>query len=85
MYITVKDLIELLQKEQPERVVICQSDSEGNGFSPLALAYTGAYRQNEPWSGEIIIEELTPELRQQGFTEEDMRGGIPALVLQPTN
>ena len=40
---TVKELIEGLQSEDPDRLVICQKDPEGNGYSPLANWWTGAY------------------------------------------
>lgn len=83
---TVKELIEQLQSEDPDRIVICQKDGEGNGFSPLSEIYTAAYAPDSSWSGECGIEELTDLLKENGFTEEDvLTGGQPALVLCPIN
>lgn len=81
----VKDLIKLLQKEDPNRLVVMSKDSEGNGFSPLADMSTESYAADSTWSGEIGLEKLTPELEKKGYTEEDVLDGKPALVLWPTN
>ena len=76
---TVKQLIELLQKENPDRVVILSKDSEGNGFSELENVNSN-YNYND---GEIGLGTLTPELEKQGYTEEDILDGQPAVVLWP--
>ena len=82
----VKDLIEQLQKEDPEREVVCVKDAEGNGFSPLHSCDTGKYRADSTWSGEAGFEVLTDQLREQGFAEGDvMIDGVPALFLCPVN
>lgn len=83
---TVKELIEKLQTEDPDRLVICQKDPEGNGFSPLEDWWTGAYRADTTWSGDAGSEVLTDELLEQGYTEEDIiTDGVPALMLVPVN
>jgi hypothetical protein len=41
---TVKELIEELQKEDPSCLVVMAKDSEGNGYSPLRYYWRGAYR-----------------------------------------
>jgi len=41
---TVKELIEQLKKEDPDRLVIMAKDPEGNGYSPLSDFWSGAYR-----------------------------------------
>jgi hypothetical protein len=82
---TVKELIEVLEGENPDRLVVMSKDSEGNGFSPLADASTESYQASCTWAGEIGIEKLTPELEKDGYTEEDVMDGVPALVLWPTN
>lgn len=66
----VKELIELLQKEDPEREVILQKDSEGNGYSPLYEIGTGTYKPESTYHGEFV-------------SDED--GDLKALVLCPTN
>ena len=75
---TVRELIELLQQEDGERIVVLSRDEEGNGFQPLVDVATAAYRD-----GDTGIEELTEELREQGYSEEDVMKGTPAVVLWP--
>lgn len=82
----VKELIEILQQEDPERLVILSKDAEGNNYSPLADCSTSAYEAECTWSGYIGLEELTPELIKEGYTEEDvLEDGKPCLVLWPVN
>lgn len=83
---TVKELIERLQKEDPNRIVVMSSDSEGNSHSPLAGFWTGKYLAETTWSGEVGMEKLTEKDRERGYTDEDvMTGGEPAVILSPTN
>ena len=82
----VWELIEILQEYDPNRLVICQKDAEGNGYSPLDDVEAAAYEATTTWMGEAYLEELTEELKESGFTEEDVsRNGVPALVLCPMN
>lgn len=83
---TVKELIEKLQKEDPDRVVIVQRDIEGNGYSPLTDWWTGAYRAETSWYGEAGLEKLTHADKKQGYTEDDiLDDGVPALFFCPVN
>lgn len=83
---TVKELIEELKKEDGERLVVMSCDGEGNRYSPFADFSAMAYLADSTWSGEVGFEKLTPTLKKQGYTEEDVvEGGVPALVLYPTN
>jgi len=84
---TIKELIKLLKKEDPNRLVIMSSDSEGNSFSPLSEVSTCAYRSDNSWSGEVGLEgPLSDELISEGYSQEDiMQDGEPALCLHPTN
>lgn len=83
---TVKELIERLQNEDPDRIIICQKDSEGNGYSPLSDMWTAGYKATSTWDGEVGMEKLTDEERKIGFTDEDViKDGVPALVLVPVN
>ena len=82
----VKELKELLKNVDDNRLVVMSKDGEGNGFSPLAdIDDTSNYEADSTWSGEVGIEKLTPELEKQGYGEEDVNHGVPALVLWPTN
>ncbi len=81
----VSELIELLKEEDQNRIVIMQADGEGNGYSPLADFYTGSYLADSTWSGEVGLEELTSELEEEGYSEEDVLEGEKALILCPVN
>jgi len=79
---TVKELIERLREIDQDRIVVMSMDPEGNGFFPLGDLETYAFTK-EDGCGEIGIEELTDELREQGYTEEDIKEGQPAVCLWP--
>jgi len=82
----VKQLIAALSKENPERLVVCSCDAEGNGHSPLDQIYRAAYAAETTWGGYIGLEKLTAKNRRAGYAECDvLRDGIPAIVLVPTN
>lgn len=52
----LKTIVPELQKLDPETEMICQSDSEGNGYSPLSGVDTDQeykYRADNTWSGEL--------------------------------
>lgn len=44
----VKELIKILQSEDPELEVMLQRDPEGNGYSPLYGWWTGSF--DKTWS-----------------------------------
>jgi hypothetical protein len=68
----VKNLIELLLKENPEAEVIMSRDSEGNSFGPLADTGTGFYVAETTWSGEL-------------YEDAPLTDHVSAVVLWPTN
>lgn len=81
---TVGELIAELQKEDPDRIVVMSSDAEGNRHSPLASFWTGAYRPETTWMGEVGLQKLTKQDREDGYTNEDViRDGQPAVILSP--
>lgn len=82
---TVKELIEQLKKEDPDRLVILQKDSEGNGYSPFYDLYTGSYEAESTWGGHVGLEELTEEDIKHGYGEGDVVNGEKALILTPIN
>ncbi len=71
----VRDLIELLQQEDPERLVVLAKDPEGNGYSPMAALHDVRYFALSTWDGEIDHPDDDPP----------REGGVPALVFWPTN
>ncbi len=81
----VKELIKLLRKEDPDRIVIMAKDAEGNDYSPLSSFWTGAYKAETTWYGEVGLEILTEKDKKQGYTEEDVLDGKKALILCPVN
>ena len=86
---TVDELRAQLEGVDGSRIVVMSSDGEGNSFSPLAdLDDESVYVAEYTWSGDIRYPILTDELRQHGYTEEDVYTGddaVPALVLWPVN
>lgn len=79
----VKQLIKKLQKLNPEAIVLISKDMEGNqhgklysieanvGYNPISEDGVGLYK-------------LTPKLKKEGFTEEDVcEGGVEAICLYP--
>jgi len=85
----VKELVNLLEKCDPEAEVIISRDEEGNGFSPLyEVCDNQSYIPDNAYSGEIALRELTDELINAGYSEEDVytgEGSVKAVVLWPTN
>jgi len=85
----VKDLIHELKDYPQDALVVMSTDAEGNGYSPLAALNDEVYVPDSTWSGTTYVARtLTPELQEQGYTEEDCYGeddGQDAVVLWPTN
>jgi hypothetical protein len=76
---TVKELMAKLEEQDPDRIVVLSIDPEGNGFSPLYSVETYMFD-----SGEIGLEELTDELAEKGYSDDDvMDHGKKAVVLWP--
>ena len=79
---TVKELIESLSNLNPEAIVVKSKDDEGNAYHELFHIETGMVIGNP---GEHYLElgykELTPDLIEDGYTEEDLTDGPEAVVL----
>ena len=83
---TVKELVEKLRQVEPDRLVVCQKDPEGNGYSPLEDWWTGAYLSITIGPVKAGLEKLTAADRRAGYSEEDVvRDGVPALFLVPAD
>ncbi len=79
----VKQLIKLLQKQNPNREVLIATDSEGNSFEIITAIQPCAFCDGE-YGMETGLEKLTPALKKEGYSEEDLlEDGKPALVLWP--
>jgi len=70
-------LSELISQGHGDRLVIVSRDPGGNGFLPLVDIALSRYDSVERDSG---INELTPELKRQGFTEEDLIEGSNVVL-----
>jgi hypothetical protein len=81
----VKDLIKVLLTLPEDALVVLAHDSEGNSFSPAADYGVGRYEAETKYWGQFGLTELTPDLRAEGYTEEDVADGPEAICLWPTN
>lgn len=70
--ITVRELIEILEAYDDNDIVILAKDGDGNNYSPLCETSQDVYEDDSSYSGQTYIRELTPGLREAGFTEEDL-------------
>ena len=71
----VKQLIKLLSKQDPDRLVVLASDMEGNSFDTLSDV--------EPYAYNAERQEIGIEKKMKGYDDEVMTDGVPALVLWP--
>lgn len=81
-----RELIEELQKLDPETEIILQKDAEGNGYSPLYATGVGYYEPENTWSGFFYDAEWSAEDADMGEDEwETMKAGPIFFVLAPVN
>lgn len=83
----LRKLIDNIPKEMDECEVICQKDSEGNGYSPLAgVDENGIYQPDTTWSGDVFDSRWTAN--EVGMEEEEwekLKNKNKAIILSPTN
>jgi hypothetical protein len=85
---TVKELIAELSKMDPNRLVVQQNDSEGNGYRLVrGVDDNAAYEAENSWSGSVLRQTLDEDDRKAGFTDEDIAGpnATPCVVVFPVN
>jgi len=73
----VKELIAKLNSFDGEDLVILSSDEEGNSYRELHDLWTANY---DIENREVGLRELTPELINYGYNEEDIQEGVPCVV-----
>lgn len=79
----IKDLKVFLDRYDPELEVIVSGDGEGNSYDILRSIDTGRF-EDEYYSIRIGLEKLTPELEEQGFSDDDvLTNGKPCIILYP--
>lgn len=78
---TVKELIDELDKLPLDLVVIIQKDGEGNGYSKLE----GVDGRNLVFTADqnVKYKELTSSMRRAGYSVEDLGTGEDCAVLYP--
>lgn len=79
----VKELIEILTTVDPEEDVLLAIDSEGNRYHLLSEVSVNQYKWDGDYNAEVGIRELTPELQAQNYSEEDVYGDKPCVILWP--
>lgn len=81
----VSELMEQLSSLDPDRLVLISSDEEGNGFNEFHdVSYATVVKDGYQY--EIVETELTPELEEAGYSEEDIYEGediVDAIILWP--
>lgn len=80
---TVAELQKILADCNPNDLVVMSTDEEGNYFHTLYTYGEAMYLDNE-----VGLRELTHELVDKGYTEDDVLsdadGAVPCIVLWPT-
>ena len=74
----VSELKKILENLDDDALVVSSSDSEGNSFSEVHTVEIGVYD-----AGEFGYGELTDEMKEMGYTEEDIREGDPCVCIWP--
>ena len=80
-YYRIKDLMRELASLNEERIIVLQSDPEGNSYSPcFGMDENTAYLK-----GEVYRQQLLPKDIERGCNEGDLasKDAIPCVVLFP--
>ena len=72
------ELIKILEKLDPDTEVVLQGDAEGNSYMSLYSYWFGGFDEKNHDAGYL---KLTDELKKEGYTEEDIVEGKPAIFL----
>jgi len=81
----VRELKAILAKCDDDIDILVASDGEGNSYALLSEVNTTDYAWNQDaQDAEIRLRNLTPDLIQEGYTEEDtMPDGKKCVVIWP--
>lgn len=80
----VKQLIEELQKVNPECEVIMGKDSEGNYYTPLAGFWCGSYVPETSYTGEVYYSSMEGDPDPEDVRIPGENGAVEAIILSPT-
>lgn len=81
MSLTVKQMINHLQKMNPDALVVLAKDREGNSYSPAVIPSEALYVAESTWSGEIFDLDDVDE----NDASELAKNSIQCVVIWPTN
>jgi hypothetical protein len=83
---TVRELMEILGKIDPDRVVVLASDFDDSSFLPMDTHWISAYKRGNTGGRDAGLGCLTKDDEEMGSSEEDVvRGGVPAIILVPSS
>ena len=74
----VSQLMDILENCNPDAEVIMAGDPEGNYYGSVSGVDEDLYFNEE---GEVGFNSITPELRERGFSDEDLIVGKECVVL----
>lgn len=78
--ITVKELKELLDEYDDDRIVVIAIDDDGNSCSPLDNVSWGVYFSETEWTGDFVDSDELAENDKINTEEAE-----PAILLWPAN
>jgi len=81
----IGELIEQLQQLDPALLVVLSKDAEGNSYEECRdIEGNHAFYSED---NEVKLLKLTPELKRQGYSKEDIAepndGSVPCVILWP--
>lgn len=80
----VSELREMIKNWDDDLDILISSDEEGNGFADFADVTVGMGYINDCGDIEIHYLELTPEMEEGGYTDEDVRTNAkPCIIFWP--
>lgn len=81
----LREQLDVLSANYPtsDPIILVSRDEEGNGFRELQDFGESSCEDEGYGNYEIGLRELTPELIEQGYTDEDIKDGEDCIVLWP--
>jgi hypothetical protein len=80
MKMTVAEVMGLLEGQNPDAIVVMAGDEEGNYYSTISGIEGDLYMNDD---GDVGYNTMNQELRDEGYTDDDLVVGEPCVVLYP--